>query len=99
MLTIDTIPLCQFWILDLGFSIARETLFFQSKIQNPQSKIDTSPALPISPSPHFLFHGPTPEHYHITKPLVIDRRPRRSRYDDFINMYLNPAYGKYLKGE
>ncbi len=76
-----------------------DVLAHESKIQNPQSKIDTSPALPISPSPHFLFHGPTPEHYHITKPLVIDRRPRRSRYDDIINMYLNPAYGKYLKGE
>jgi hypothetical protein len=40
MLTIDTIPLCQFWILDLGFSIARETLFFnpKSKIPNPKSQ-------------------------------------------------------------
>ncbi len=64
--------------------------------------ISSSPALPFSPSPllpHFLFHGPTAEHYHITKPLIIERQPRRSRYDDFINMYLHPAYGQYLKGE
>jgi len=61
---------------------------------------DSSTPPPLSSStPHFLFHGPTPEHYHITKPLIIERQPRRSRYDDVINMYLNPAYGKYLKGE
>jgi hypothetical protein len=36
MLTIDTIPLCQFWILDLRFQIK---ILSRTVIQNPKSKI------------------------------------------------------------
>jgi hypothetical protein len=42
MLTIDTIPLRLFWILDFGFWIEGENIFrFNPKSCNPKSKIDS----------------------------------------------------------
>lgn len=87
-----------------GSSTATETTeFTEQNSPSPLLPLAPSPVLSssLNPSPHFLFHGPTPEYLHITKPVNLDRpKPaRRSRYDDVINMYLNPAYGKYLKGE
>ena len=41
MLTVDTIPLRLFWILDFGFRIEFENKFpIQSEIANPKSKIE-----------------------------------------------------------